>query len=133
MKRELFFREPVIFSIAVVFDNVIHVFIAASAAADKDRTGLHLFRQLHCIGDCMRGFQRGNDAFIAGELEKRVDRFFIACGDVVDPAEVFPECVFGPDGGVVETAGNRIDRVRIAVFIFQHIAVESVQSPFFTE
>ena len=118
----------VVFAVAVVLDNVIDILVATSAAADENGACAHLFCLFHGEGDCVRGFQRGNDAFVAGEFEEGIDGLFVIGGHILNAADVFPESVFRSDGRIVESARDGVDRIGISVLILQHIAVESVQS-----
>ena len=57
-------------AIAVVFDYVINVFVAAAGASGEDGTVGVFFRPADGVGDGMGTFQGRNDTFIAGEHEK---------------------------------------------------------------
>ena len=129
-KERLFALEFVILTVAVMFNHVIDVFVAAAAAVDQDRAGAHLLRKLHRVGDRVRRFESRDDAFVAGELEEGVNRLLVARGDVVDASEILPERMLRTDGRIIESAGDRVDRIGGAVLVFQDIAVESVHGAF---
>ena len=83
--------------------------------------------ELHRLGDGVRAFQRGQDAFAAGQRVERGQRVVVAAVGVRDAAGVFPVAVLGADAGVVEAGGDRVDVARLAVVVLHHVAVAAVQ------
>ena len=43
------------------------------------------------------------------------------------------ECVLRSNGGVIQAAGNGVNRGRLAIFIFQHDAFKAVHDAFFAK
>ena len=56
-----------VFAEAVVFDDVVHVLVAASGEVDEDAAGLvgRLARQADGVGEGVAAFEGGDDAFDA--------------------------------------------------------------------
>ena len=104
------------------------VFVAAAGEADDDRV---IFRfaagEFHRFGDGVRAFERGQDAFVAGEGVEGGQGVFVEAVGVGDAARVFPVAVLGADAGVVEAGGHRVDVAGLAVVVLHHVAVAAVE------
>ena len=84
----LFFKILIVFAIAIVLDDVVEVFVTAAAEVYENGACTHFLGAAHCVSDSMRAFECGDDALIAGQLEKGIDGFFIGCCIVFDPAYI---------------------------------------------
>lgn len=63
------------------------VLISAAAEIDEDEiVCVALVREFSSERYCVRAFERGNDAFTAGELKKRIERFLIGHRNVLRAA-----------------------------------------------
>ena len=69
----------------------------------------------------------GNDPFGAREFKEGVDGLGIACGDVVDPLDIFQKAVLRADAGVVQATCHRVDGQRLALIVLKEIGLEAVQ------
>ena len=58
---------------AVIFDDVVHVLIAAAGKVDQHGAFTHGLGQLHAVGYGVGAVDGGNDAFQAGQGEESVD------------------------------------------------------------
>ena len=61
----------------VLFDDVIHVFIAAAGEANEDGAFAHLFGQLDAVGNGMGAFDGGDDTLHSGKAEEGVDGLIV--------------------------------------------------------
>ena len=86
-----------------------------------------LFRQLHGVGDGVRGLQRGNDSLASREQIECLQRFGVIGRDVLGASQFAQMGVLRTDGRVIETGADRMGRCDLAVVILQDIAVGSLQ------
>src|SRR5262249_49734824 len=76
----------------------------------------------------MGGFERGDDAFGAAQMERRFEGFGVIAGDVFGAMLVMKECVFGSHRCIVETGGDGVGERDLSVFVLQEIAAGAVQN-----
>src|SRR2546430_948531 len=75
----------------------------------------------------MGGFERGNDAFGAGEGARSVECGSVGYGGIFGAALVGEPGVLGTDGGVIETSGNGMRCCDLAVFGLQDVGVRALE------
>ena len=68
-----------------------------------------------------------DDSFIAGKHEECIDSFFIGCGYVLNSAEIVPECMFGADCLIIQSASDGVNRICFALIIGENVGMESVK------
>ena len=74
----------------------------------------------------MRGFDRRDDSLFSGELEECIDRLFVIDCFVVDASDIFEVAMLRPDRRIVQATGYRVDFLRFAIFILEHIGFEAM-------
>jgi len=121
-----------VFAVAVVFDDVVHVLVAASGQIDQDAAGVGgvFAAQANRMGDGMCALERGDEAFHAGEHEEGFDGFLIGGGEVLHAAGILEEGVLGTDGRIVEAGSDGVDRGGFALVVLQHVGIEAVHDAF---
>ena len=77
----------------------------------------------------MRGFERGDDAFGAGEQAGGGNGIVVGDGGIFGAAFVGEPRVLGTDRGVVETGGNGMRGGDLAVFVLQNVSVGALEHP----
>ena len=75
----------------------------------------------------MGGFECGDDAFGASEGAGGVERSGVGDGGIFGAALVGEPCVFGADGGIIETSGDGVRGGDLAVFGLQDVRVSTLQ------
>ena len=76
----------------------LHVLVAAPGEVDEDYLlGAHLARQKQGVGDGVGRFERGDDAFEAGEEAEGFERLGVGGRDVLDAGGVAQVRVLGAD------------------------------------
>ena len=90
----------------------------------------HALCQFHTVGYCVGTFDGGDDAFQSGQFKEGVDGLFVIDNVVLDTPDFLQKCVFGAGRGIVKAACYRVYGSRLAVFILQHNAVETVHNAF---
>src|SRR5207244_2184855 len=69
----------------------------------------------------------GQYPFQSGAEVETVERFGVGDACVFHSAAIFPVTVLGADTRIVESCGNRVDRLRLSVGILKHVAVTAVE------
>ena len=64
-----------------------------------------------------------------GQTVEGVDGLFVVDHVILDAADAVQECVLRAGRGIVQTAGHRVNRRGIAVFVLEHDAVKAVHDP----
>ena len=77
--------------------------------------------------DRVRGLERGNDAFHAREELERLQRLVVGGVGVFHAADVVQIGVLGADGGVVETCGNGVGQLDLAVGVGEQPGLGALQ------
>ena len=94
----------------------MHILVAAAAEiADDDLIGLHFTGTLHGISDAVRRFERRHDTLDRTEVLKGLECFVIARVAKFDTAFFFIIRMLGADGGVVESGGDGVREIDLAV------------------
>ena len=119
--------EVELFAVAVVFDDVIDVFVSASGTGRKDGAVGMLLRPFDSVGDGMGAFQCRNDALVAGEHEESLYCFFVGGCDIFHTFEIVPEGVFRTDSLIVESACDGVDRCGFAFVIGEDVGFKTVE------
>ena len=112
----------------ILFDDVIHILVAASREADKHRAAAHLLCELHSVRDGVRALDCGYNSLKARELEEGVDGLLVTDSIVPYPARIAKEGVLGARGRIIETARNRLHGCGLARLVLKHYAVEAVHN-----
>ena len=86
-----------------------------------------LRRELHHLGDGVRRFQRGNDAFQPRQQLKRRQRFVVGRGEIRDAAFFMQPGMFRPDAGIIQPGRNRMRVLDLAVIVHQEIGAVAMQ------
>ncbi|MHC2523324.1 hypothetical protein ACVIEM_000409 [Rhizobium leguminosarum] len=79
------------------------------------------------LGNGMRGFERRDDAFEAGEGLESLERFVVHDRHIVDTAGIVQPGMFGTDAGIIETGRNRMAFLDLTVTILQQIGAVAVK------
>ncbi len=79
-------------------------------------------------GNGVRGFERGDDAFGAGEQTRGGDGIVVGDGGIFGAALVGEPGVLGADRGIVEARGNRMRGGDLSVFVLQDVGVRALQN-----
>ena len=74
----------------------------------------------------MSRFERGDDAFGAGESAGGIERGGVRDGGIFGAALIGEPGVLGTDGGVVETGGDGMRCRDLAVFGLQDVSVRAL-------
>ena len=114
----------------IFFDDIIHILIPTAGEIDEHGALAHGLCQLHAVGNSVRAFDGRNDALHAGKLEESIDGLIIGHDIVLHSAKIVQEGVFGAAGGLVQAAGDGVDRGGVAVFVLQHDGIEAVHNAF---
>src|SRR5260221_2624330 len=75
----------------------------------------------------MGGFERGDDAFGAGESPRSVERGGVSYGGIFCAALIGEPGVLGTDGGVVEAGGDGMSCGDLAVFGLENVRVSTLK------
>ncbi len=95
-----------IVAVAIFFNDIIQIFVATPAEIDENRTGVHFLGAAHSVGNGVRTFQRGDNPFVAAELEESVDSLAVGCSFVLDAPKLLEETVFRTRARIVQPAGD---------------------------
>src|SRR4030095_4764201 len=84
-------------------EHGVEVLVTAAAEVHDEELGVG-----HREGVCdrVRGLERGEDAFGAGEGAEGGGGFGVGDGDIAGATGLFEEGVLGADAGIVETGGG---------------------------
>src|SRR6202008_2613877 len=95
-----------------------HVLIAATRKPEYDNLVLRQFgRHPHDVGDGVRGFERGDDAFqLAAQLESG-ERLGIGRRKIFHPARIAQPGMLGADARIIETRRNRMRLQHLAIVV----------------
>ncbi len=75
----------------------------------------------------MSGFERGNDAFGAGEEARGVESGFVGDGGVFGATLIGEPSVLGTNGGIVEAGGDGMSGGDLTVFVLQDVSVSALK------
>ena len=83
----------------------------------------------HDPGQRVRALERGDDALGAGQQLERLDDLGVGDGRVLGPADRRQVRVLGSDARVVETGGDRLGLLHLAVLVLHQVAAHAVHDP----
>src|SRR5690242_813101 len=75
----------------------------------------------------MRGLERGDNPFQSTEETKSLERFSVGNGDVFRAAGIFEVGVLRTDTGIVQSGGDRVRGMHLAVLVLQEIAQRAMK------
>ncbi len=84
-------------------------------------------RPLDDFGQSVRRLQCRNDAFKAGERLEGFECLMVHDRHVFDAADVVQLGMLGADAGIVETGGNRVALLDLAVAVLQQVGAVAMQ------
>jgi len=110
-----------------------HVFVAAAGQIDDDElVGPELGSAFDDFGDCVGGFEGGDDAFEAAECHEGTERFGIGGEGVFDAALIAEPGMLGANSGVVQAGGYAVSKLHLTEFVLQQVragALEDAERP----
>ena len=106
----------------------VHILVAAAGEIeDHDFIFFHFGGAVDQLRQRVRGFERGNNSFDAGESARCLDGFFVGDGGVFGAAFVGEPGVLGADGGIIEAGGNGMGGCDLSIGILQQVGVCALQ------
>ncbi|EGE58214.1 hypothetical protein RHECNPAF_334005 [Rhizobium etli CNPAF512] len=104
------------------------VLVATAGEVHQDDLVLaHRRRTLDHLGNRMRGLERRDDAFEAGQGLEGLKRFVVHDRHIIDPADIAEPRMFRTDARIIETGRNRMAFLDLAITILKQIGAVAVQ------
>lgn len=111
-------------------ESKVHRPLTADEVSEVDHDdliALHLRGSFGYLGQCMGGFEGGENAFELGNLLEGGKRLGVVDADVFDPAGILPVGMLRADTRIIEACRTGVDIGGLAVFILQDIAERTVK------
>ena len=110
------------------FGDLLHIFVTATREVNEnDFVRVHRGGDTNGMGDSVSSFERGDNAFGSRKFVEGGESLVVRGVDVVGATLVTQVAMLGANGGVIQTGGDGVGKLDLAVFVREEEGLGALQ------